>query len=68
MKLINWIMSWLTMQRRECLFVDKVSGKEVFRYTDCFGCEYMANFHCFGFRVRRTQPEVDLGPVKEIES
>lgn len=41
------------MSRKECLFVDKVSGEEVYRYIDCFGQEYMANYNPFFFRVKK---------------
>ena len=50
---MEWIKSWLTMKRKQCLFVDSVSGKEVFLYVDCYGDEYMAEYNRFGFRVAR---------------
>ena len=49
---MSWLFSWLTMKRGHCLFVDQVSGKEVFEYTDCYGDKYMANFNRWGFRVK----------------
>lgn len=49
---MRWIKSWLTMQRGRCLFVDQVSGKEVFLYTDCYGQRWMAEFSRWGFRVQ----------------
>jgi hypothetical protein len=45
------------MKRKYCLFIDKVDGKEVFLYVDCYGTEWMANFNRFGFRVLRSSTE-----------
>lgn len=45
------IISWLTMKRERCLFVDRVTGKEVFLYTDRYGDKWMAEWNRFFFRV-----------------
>lgn len=39
------------------MFIDKVSGLEVFEYTDCFGTRWMANYSRWGFRVHLTNSE-----------
>ena len=49
----EWLKSWLTMSRKQCLFVDQVSGDEVFLYVDCYGQEWMANYFYFGFRIKK---------------
>ena len=51
-KLVKTIKSKLTMKRGSCLFVDTVSGSEVFEYTDCYGQRWMAGFFHWGFRVK----------------
>lgn len=53
MGFLRWCRSWLTMKRKHCLFIDQVSGNEVFLYVDCYGQEWMAEFFRFKFRVRR---------------
>ena len=50
---MKWIMSWLSMRRGHCLFIDTVSGKEVFEYTDRYGQKWMANYYKWGFRVSK---------------
>ena len=41
--IVRYLISRLTMLNTgRCLFVDKVNGREVWLYTDCFGKEYMA--------------------------
>ena len=50
---MKWLKSKLTMKRRYCLFVDSVSGQEVFAYTDCYGKKWMANYNHWFFRVAR---------------
>ncbi len=40
--MLKIIKSFFTMQQKECMFVDKVVGKEVFRFVDCYGDEFMA--------------------------
>lgn len=42
-----------------CLFVDKVSGEEVFLYVDKYGDEYMANYPFFpwSFRCKTDEDE-----------
>ena len=42
--MIKNIISFLTMRRGRCLFIDKVSGDEVFLYTDKYGKEWMASY------------------------
>lgn len=49
---IKWVRSWLTMKRKHCMFVDVVSGEEVFLYIDCYGQRWMADFNRFGFRIK----------------
>jgi hypothetical protein len=53
MKAINILKSRLTMVRQETLFYDKVNGKAVSLYKDCFGKKYMAQSK-FGSRLERT--------------
>lgn len=53
LRLFRWARSWMTMKRKSCLFVDQVSGREIFLYVDCYGREWMAEFNRFGFRVTR---------------
>ena len=48
--MFRWIKSWITMKRTHCLFIDQVSGNEVFEYVDCYGDKWMAEFNRFGFR------------------
>jgi hypothetical protein len=38
------IISFFTMKRVSCLFIDKVSGDEVFLYVDKYGQEWMASY------------------------
>ena len=49
---MKWLKSKLTMKRGQCLFVDTVSGDEVFEYYDCYGQRWMAGFNRWGFRVK----------------
>ena len=49
----KYIRSWLSMKRGHVLFVDIVSGKEVFDYVDCYGQYWMANYSHWFFRVLR---------------
>ena len=51
--MLRWIKSWLTMKRTHCLFIDSVSGEEVFEYIDCYGDRWMAGFNRFGFRCQK---------------
>lgn len=51
--MIKWLKSKFSMKRKSCLFIDKVSGKEVFLYVDCFGVEWMANYNHWFFRVKK---------------
>lgn len=54
------IISRLTMKNTgRCLFVDKVSGKEVILYVDKYGDEYMANhpFFPWSFRCKTNKDE-----------
>lgn len=53
MKWFYKVKSKLTMKRGHCLFIDSVSGKEVFEYTDCFGQKWMAEFNHWFFRVKK---------------
>ena len=40
---VRYLISRFTMTNTgRCLFVDKVNGREVWLYTDCFNKEYMA--------------------------
>jgi hypothetical protein len=48
----KWLLSKLSMKRRHCMFVDRVSGKEVFNYIDCYGQEWMAEWSHWFFRVK----------------
>jgi hypothetical protein len=44
------------MQMKDCLFIDQVSGKEVFLWVDRLGRQWMANMPLLPFvtfRVRR---------------
>ena len=51
--MIKEIISRLTMSRETCAFVDNVSGKEVFYYTDCYGDRWLAEFgFIFSTRVK----------------
>ena len=43
MRCFNWFISRLSMKYVCDLFVDKVSGRVVKLYVDCYGYEYMAN-------------------------
>lgn len=52
--MLKWLKSRLTMKRRHCLFVDKVSGEEVFLWIDCYGIAYMCGWSRWGMRVRRS--------------
>lgn len=52
-RIIHTIKSLLTMKRIHCLFIDMVTGEEVFLYRDCYGDEWMANFNYWSFRVKR---------------
>lgn len=45
MPLLKNIKSFFTMQRKECLFIDKVSNKPVYLYIDCYGVEWMASYY-----------------------
>jgi hypothetical protein len=54
MKLINRIRSFLSMKRKTCLFIDKVSNTEVFLYVDCYGVEWMASY-CWSDRMLRVE-------------
>ena len=50
------IISRLTMKNTgRCLFLDIVSGKEVFLYVDKYNIEYMTNYPFFpwSFRTKR---------------
>ena len=41
------------MSRKTCAFIDNVSGKEVFYYTDCYGDRWLAEFDfIFSIRVK----------------
>lgn len=42
--MIKNLKSFFTMKRKHCLFIDSVSGDEVFLYIDCFGVEWMASY------------------------
>jgi hypothetical protein len=46
------IISWLTMKRGSCAFIDRVDHQEVFNYVDCYGDKYLANWNRFFFRVK----------------
>lgn len=59
--MLRWIKSKLSMKRRHCLFIDQVSHKEVFLYTDCFGDKWMANFNHWFFRVKRSDRQSEGG-------
>lgn len=48
--MIKNLISRLTMKRLDCLFVDKVNGKEVFRWKDKYGGTFMAQ-NRFGTRI-----------------
>jgi len=50
MRIIKNLRSRLTMVRQQTLFYDKVNGKAVNEYTDCFGKKWMAQSK-FGFRT-----------------
>lgn len=53
------IRSRLTMKRGHCVFVDIVSGKEVFDYVDCYGKRWLAEWdYIFGMRIERLRGEV----------
>lgn len=39
------------MKRLYCLFVDSISGEEVYLYIDKYGDKFMANYNRFFFRV-----------------
>ncbi|MFW6046358.1 MAG: hypothetical protein ACOCP4_00945 [Candidatus Woesearchaeota archaeon] len=41
------------MKRMHCLFIDIVSGEEVFLYQDCYGTEWMAGWNHWTFRVKK---------------
>ena len=51
--MIRFFVSWFSMKRKHFLFVDIVSGKEVFLYEDYYGDQWMANYFYFGFRVKK---------------
>ena len=49
----RYLISRFTMSNTgRCLFVDKVNGREVWLYVDCFGKEYMAQSK-WGMRCER---------------
>jgi hypothetical protein len=50
---IETLKSRFTMVRQETLFHDKVNGKAVSLYKDCFGKKYMAQSK-FSTRIERT--------------
>ncbi len=50
MRIIKSLRSRLTMVRQQTLFYDKVNGKAVIEYKDCFGKKWMAQSK-FGFRT-----------------
>ena len=52
MKVINNLKSRLTMVRQQTLFYDKVNGKAVNEYVDCFGKKWMAQSR-FGMRISK---------------
>jgi len=52
MRCFNWLVSRLSMKYVCDLFVDKVSGRVVKLYKDCYGDEYMANAK-YGWRCPR---------------
>jgi len=54
--MIKAIRSFFTMQRKHCLFIDTVVGKEVFLYVDCYGQEWMASF-IWTDRMKREKQE-----------
>ena len=54
------LISRLTMKNTgRCLFVDRVSGEEVFLYVDKYNIEYMANYPFFpwSFRCKRKEKQ-----------
>lgn len=61
--MIRWIKSWLTMKRHECRFVDIVSGANVYRYVDCHGDEWMAEWSRWFFRVPLRKPTNEKADV-----
>ena len=46
------IKSRLTMKKIQHLFYDRVNGKGVYLYVDCFGEKYMAQLR-FGMRLKK---------------
>ncbi|URC15143.1 hypothetical protein GD1_19 [Paraglaciecola Antarctic GD virus 1] len=44
-KFFRNVRSFWTMQRKQCLFFDIVSGNPVFLYVDCYGVEWMGSFN-----------------------
>jgi hypothetical protein len=59
MKIYRIFKSRLTMKAKRHLFEDKIEGKGVFLYTDCYDQEWMANypFWPWSFRTRRLSDE-----------
>ena len=53
---MKWLKSRLSMRLVETLFWDKVNGKAVHLYIDCFGEYYMAQSK-FGFRVKQLKQD-----------
>lgn len=55
MKVIKSIKSRLTMRRQYTLFHDRVNGKAVNLYKDCFGNKWMAQSK-LGTRTKQKTP------------
>ena len=51
-RFIIWLASRMSMTYVRNLFFDKVNGRVVKLYVDCFGDEYMAQSK-YGFRVKK---------------
>lgn len=55
MKWIGKLLGGRPMRYEGCAFVDRVSGKEVNRYTDTLGRKWLAENRWALFRVERSQ-------------
>ena len=47
----DWLKRRFTAERLDCIFVDTVSGEEVFNYKDYDGKKFIANHNHWFFRV-----------------
>lgn len=52
MILINWFKSYFSLEFVQSEFMDVVSGKQVCRYRDCFGDEYLKDSRWSTFRCK----------------